>query len=135
MNTRKVLIIFVHAFVGWALCTASMLIGMATMSIDSALIVHAIGAPIFFTGVSLVYFNKFNYTSPLRTALIFVSFVIIVDFFLIALIINRSLEMFASPLGTWIPFALIFTSTYVTGLLTLRSSEQQGVTVAGHGSK
>lgn len=127
MNTRKVLIILAHAFVGWALCTASMMIGMATMSIDSALIVHAIGAPIFFTVVSLVYFNRFNYTSPLRTALIFVSFVIVVDFFLIALIINRSLEMFASPLGTWIPFALIFTSTYVTGLLVNRRSEQHVV--------
>lgn len=45
----------------------------------------------------------------------FVGFVIVVDFFLVALVIERSLEMFASPLGTWIPFALIFTSTYVTG--------------------
>ena len=127
MNTRKFLILLAHAFVGWALCTASMMIGMATMSIDSALIVHAIGAPIFFTTISLVYFNKFNYTRPLQTALFFVSFVIVVDFFLVALIINRSLEMFASPLGTWIPFALIFTSTYVTGLLINRSSGQQVV--------
>ena len=61
MNTKKILIILAHAFVGWALCTATMVIGMATMSIDSALIVHAIGAPIFFTVISLVYFNKFKY--------------------------------------------------------------------------
>lgn len=127
MNTRKVLIILAHAFVGWAFCTATMLIGMATMSIDSALIVHAVAAPIIFTIISLIYFNKFNYTSPLTTALIFVSFVIVVDFFLVALIINRSLEMFASPLGTWIPFALIFASTYVTGSLTTRSTKQQAV--------
>jgi hypothetical protein len=46
-----------------------------------------------------------------------VGFVILVDFFLVALVINRSLEMFASPLGTWIPFALIFASTYLTGML------------------
>jgi hypothetical protein len=131
MNTKKILIILAHAFVGWALCTATMVIGMATMSIDSALIVHAIGAPIFFTVISLVYFNKFNYTSPLQTALIFVSFVIVVDFFVVALLINRSLEMFASLLGTWIPFALIFTSTYVTGVLTLRRAEGQAVSLAG----
>lgn len=135
MNTRKVLIILAHAFVGWAFCTATMVIGMATMSIDNALIVHAIGAPIFFTAVSLVYFNKFNYTSPLRTALIFMSFVIVVDFFVVALLVNRSLEMFASPLGTWIPFALIFTSTYVTGLLINRRIEGQVVPAVGHGSK
>ena len=128
MNTRKVLIILAHAFVGWALCTASMLIGMATMSIEGALIVHAIAAPVIATIVSLVYFNKFNYTSPLTTALIFVSFVIVVDFFLIALIINRSLEMFASPLGTWIPFALIFAATYVTGTLVNRSAQQEAAT-------
>jgi hypothetical protein len=135
MNTRKISIIFVHAFVGWAMCTATMLIGMETMSIDNALIVHAIGAPIIFTLVSLVYFKKFNYTSPLNTALIFVSFVIVVDFFLIALVINRSLEMFASPLGTWIPFALIFASTYVTGMLITRSPQQQDVSLVEHGSK
>jgi hypothetical protein len=46
--------------------------------------------------------------------------VIAADFFVVALLINRSLEMFASLLGTWIPFALIFTSTYVTGLYTVR---------------
>jgi hypothetical protein len=125
MNTKKVITILVHAFIGWALCTASMLIGLATMSLESALIVHAIGAPIFFTIISLVYFNKFNYTQPLQTALVFVSFVIVVDFFVVALMINRSLEMFASPLGTWIPFALIFTSTYVTGLMTVRKAEPQ----------
>lgn len=135
MNTKKILIILAHAFVGWALCTATMVIGMATMSIDSALIVHAIGAPIFFTAISLIYFNKFNYTTPLQTALIFVSFVIVVDFFVVALLINRSLEMFASLLGTWIPFALIFTSTYVTGVLTLRRAEGQAVSLAGQGSE
>lgn len=125
MNSKNVITILVHAFIGWAFCGATMGIGMATMSLESALIVHAIGAPIFFTVISLVYFNKFNYTTPLQTALIFVAFVIVVDFFVVALMINRSLDMFASLLGTWIPFALIFTSTYVTGLLMVRRSKQQ----------
>ena len=51
------------------------------------------------------------------TALIFVGFVAIVDFFVVALLINKSLEMFYSFLGTWIPFALIFLSTYFKGLI------------------
>jgi hypothetical protein len=106
-----------------------MVIPMALISIESALIIHAIGAPIIFTTISLVYFNKFNYTTPLQTALIFVSFIIVVDFFVVALMVNRSLEMFASPLGTWIPFALIFTSTYVTGLLTTRSTKVQAASL------
>ena len=127
MSVKKIFTILAHAFIGWALCTASMVIGMQTMSLERALIVHAIGAPIFFTIISLVYFNKFNYTQPLQTALIFVTFVIVVDFFVVALMINQSLDMFASLLGTWIPFALIFTSTYVTGLLTVGNPKQQAV--------
>ena len=131
MSTRKILVLLAHAFIGWAFCTATMLIGMATMSMENALIVHAAGAPVIFTLVSLVYFKRFNYTSPLSTALVFVCFVIIVDFFLIALVINRSLEMFTSLLGTWIPFALIFASSYVTGMLITGSPQQQDAELAG----
>jgi hypothetical protein len=125
MSNRKIITVLAHAFVGWALCAATMGIGMATTSINNALIIHAIGAPIFFMVISLIYFKKFNYTTPLRTATIFVSFVIIVDFFIVALLINKSLDMFASLLGTWIPFVLIFTSTYLTGLYTLKSSQHK----------
>ena len=56
MNIREAIIILVHAFIGWALCAATMGIGMATLSMQNALIVHAVGAPIFFTVISLVYF-------------------------------------------------------------------------------
>jgi len=125
MNVKQIAIILGHAFVGWALCAATMGIGMAITSLQNTLIAHAIGAPIFFAVVSLVYFGKFNYTAPLQTALIFVGFVITVDFFVVALLINRSLEMFASFLGTWIPFALIFTSTYLTGLFTVKRLERK----------
>lgn len=121
MNFRKPVTILIHAFVGWALCFATMGIGMATTSLENALVIHAIGAPIFFAIVSLIYFKRFNYTTPLQTAIIFVGFVITVDFFVVALLINKSLDMFASLLGTWIPFALIFTSTYLTGLNTVPS--------------
>ncbi len=114
------MVIFVHAFVGWALCAATMGIGLAITSLQQALIIHAIAAPIFFTLISLLYFEKFHYTTPLQTALMFVGFVIAMDFFVVALLINRSVEMFASLLGTWLPFALIFTSTYVTGVYTGR---------------
>jgi len=123
MSTRKFITILLHAFVGWALCAATMGIGMATMTIQNTLIVHAIGAPIFFALVSLIYFKKFNYTTPIQTALIFVGFVIAVDFFVVALLINRSLEMFASLLGTWIPFVLIFVSTYLTGSYIVREKK------------
>lgn len=125
MNRKKIIIVLLHAFIGWMLCAATMGIGMATLTLETTLIVHAIGAPIYFTVISLIYFRKYNFTAPLQTAIIFVSFVIVVDFFVVALLINRSLEMFTSLLGTWLPFALIFTSTYITGIIVQRNIENK----------
>lgn len=123
INFKNLSVILTHAFVGWALCAATMGIGMAVTTMQNTLIVHAIGAPLFFAGVSWFYFSRFNYTKSFQTALIFVSFVIVVDFFVVALLINRSLEMFASLLGTWIPFALIFASTYLTGVYKMKTPD------------
>ncbi len=120
MSLGKVLVILAHAFVGWFLCAATMGIGMAVTTLQTTLIIHAMGAPVFFASVSLLYFRRFHYTSPLLTAVIFVGFVMIVDFFVVALLINRSLAMFGSWLGTWLPFFLIFGSTLLTGTLAVR---------------
>ena len=116
--TKTTITLLVHAFVGWLLCAATMGIGMAVTTLQAALIIHATGAPIYFAVVSFVYFSHFNCTRPLSTALVFVGFVMIVDFLVVALLINKSLAMFGSLLGTWIPFALIFASTLVTGKLS-----------------
>ncbi len=117
LNFGRALIIMTIGLLGWALCGTIMFIGMSVMSIEITLIVHAIGAPVIFALISLFYFKKFRFTSPLQTAIVFVLIVILMDFFLVALVINKSMEMFQSPIGTWIPFALIFLSTYLTGLI------------------
>jgi len=51
----------------------------------------------------------------------FIAFVIAMDFFVVAMLINRSFEMFSSLLGTWIPFALIFASTFIIGVFVRKS--------------
>jgi hypothetical protein len=123
MQIKNTMILLLFAFIGWAICTATMVIGMATTTIENALIMHAIIGPLGFIILSIIYFKKFNYTTPIQTATVFILFVILVDFFLIALIINRSLEMFTNLLGTWIPFALIFISSYLTGqIINLRKN-------------
>jgi len=122
VKMRKILIILLHAFIGWALCTATIGIGMSTTTLQNALVIHAVAAPIIFSLISLVYFKKFNYTTPLQTALIFTGFVMAMDFFVVALLVNKSLEMFTSLLGTWIPFLLIFGSILLTGLFVKRKS-------------
>ena len=115
MTFKKIAILLAHAFVGWVLCGATMGIGMAVTTLSNALVIHAIAAPIFFAVISLFYFRKFHYTTPLQTALSFLGFVMLMDFFVVAMLINRSFEMFASVPGTWLPFTLIFASTYLTG--------------------
>jgi hypothetical protein len=44
--------------------------------------------------------------------------VVIMDVFVVALLIQRKFTMFRSVLGTWLPFALIFASTYIVGRLS-----------------
>jgi len=111
----KLLVVLIYAFIGWTLCGVVMFIGTAVTSEFTALIIHAIAAPIIFAVVSSYYFKKYDFTTPLETAVLFVAFVVLMDFFIVALLINRSLGMFGNVLGTWIPFVLIFISTYYTG--------------------
>ncbi|KPK68067.1 hypothetical protein AMJ87_12445 [candidate division WOR_3 bacterium SM23_60] len=122
MNGTRVFVILVHGFIGWALCGAVMGIGPLLMSMQTTLIVHAIAAPVFFFVISLFYHRKFNYTTPFQTSLVFTGFVIFIDFFLVALIIQGNVEMFGSILGTWLPFVLIFVATYCAGLFAQKSS-------------
>jgi len=111
----KLLIVLIYAFMGWTICGAIMFIGTAVTSEFIALIIHAVAAPIIFAVVSLFYFKKYDLTTPLETAALFVAFVVLLDFVVVALLINKSLAMFGNVLGTWIPFVLIFISTYYTG--------------------
>ena len=117
VSAPKAGIILLHAFIGWALCAATMGIGIGITSQQTTLWIHAVAAPLYFFAVSRIYFKRFHYSRPFPTALIFTAFVIVVDFFVVALLILKSLAMFASLLGTWIPFALIFGSTYSTGAI------------------
>jgi hypothetical protein len=120
VQIKKYGVVLVFALVAQMLCWAIMVIGQMVTSIENTLIAHAIGAPIIAIVVSSIYYKKFNYTSPLQTALVFVSVVIAMDVFIVALLIEKSFEMFTSPIGTWIPISSIFLATYLTGLFVTR---------------
>jgi hypothetical protein len=117
-----VVAMLLHALAGWAYCGLLIGMGRRFLSMHATLAVHAIGAPIGFGLLSLLYFKRFAGTSPLQTAVVFLSVVVAMDVFLVAPVFERSYAMFASPLGTWIPFALIFAATYLTGLAVARGS-------------
>jgi hypothetical protein len=116
MNAKKLLILLAHAFMGWGLCGAIVGIGRNVTSMQVTLIVHAVGAPVIFVVISLIYYKWFHYTTALQTAAAFVLLVIFMDVFVVALLIEKSFEMFSSILGTWLPFVLIFAAVYTTGL-------------------
>jgi hypothetical protein len=115
LNLPKLAIIAVHALVVWLLCGALMVAGMSLMPLEDALVIHAMGAPIIAGLVAWFYFKQFFYTTPLVTAFLFVGFVIFMDVFVVALLIEQSFAMFASFIGTWLPFTLIFMVTYGVG--------------------
>jgi hypothetical protein len=128
LSFYKVVVIVAHALAVWMLCGALMFTGMSLLPLDYALVIHAIGAPIIAGLVAWVYFKQFHYTTPLVTACLFVGIVILMDFFVVALVIERSFAMFASLIGTWLPFVLIFMTTYLAGhYITARSKAAKAV--------
>ena len=105
-----------HALVGWAYCGAIIGIGRQFMSMQTTLVVHAVGAPVGFFLLSLLYFRRFAFTTPFQTALIFLAVVAGMDALVVAPFLEKSFAMFASPLGMWLPLALIFCTTHFTGI-------------------
>lgn len=114
---KNVLILLLHALAVWAFCGAVMGIGMTITTLENALIIHAISAPIITFAISSLYYWKFNYTTPLQTATAFILVVIFMDLFVVAMLINKNFDMFKSFIGTWLPFILIFLATYISGKL------------------
>jgi len=119
--------LFAHGFVGWAACAALMGGLLATVSLTTALTAHAVGAPIIFAAVTAHLFLRSGAHPPIVVATIFTAIVITLDALVVAWLIQRSFAMFSSVLGTWLPFALIFVSAFVTGtLLKHRRSSRSG---------
>ena len=112
---KKTVIVLGFACAVWAFCGALVGIGRQFLSMDSTLILHAIGAPIGAAFFSWLYFRNYSFTSPLVTGAVFVGVALTLDFFVVALLIEKSFGMFASVLGVWIPQALIFSASYLTG--------------------
>jgi multisubunit Na+/H+ antiporter MnhC subunit len=121
---KKALVILIHALVGWGLCGAVIGVGRTWWSMETTLIVHVVVAPLIFAVLSGLYFTKFRYTKPLPTAVIFTAIVMAMDAGLVAPVFEKSYDMFSSILGTWLPFALIFTSTWITGKGITKSNSQ-----------
>jgi len=111
----KTTVVIAHAVVGWAFCGMLVGVGRRFLPMQATLVLHAIGAPLGFALISHFYYRKFAYTSPAQTAAPFLGVVAGLDLLLVAPVFEKSYAMFSSVLGTWVPFALIFAATYLTG--------------------
>jgi hypothetical protein len=122
----KTAIVLVFAVAVWAFCGAIMGIGPQVMSIDTTLIVHAIGGPIGAAIATFFYFRFFGDISPLALAAAFVGVALTLDFFVVSPLFVGNYGMFASPLGLWIPMALIFAATWLTGSFAANRARLRG---------
>jgi hypothetical protein len=118
-TVSKTAIVVLFALVGWAICGAIMAIGPLYLPMQTTLIVHAAGATVAFAVLSALYHRWFAFTPPWATALIFLAIVVVLDAGLVAPVFVGDFTMFHSPLGTWIPFALIFLATWLTGWIVV----------------
>jgi hypothetical protein len=116
-NVRVMVTLSGLALVGWACCAAIMAIGLQVTTQSIILLLHAIAAPLIFGALAAFYLTRFHDTGPWRTALIITGVVIVMDTLVVALRRMRSFAMFASVEGMWLPFALIFASTYLVGVV------------------
>jgi hypothetical protein len=112
---KTAIVFLLHALSGWALCGAVMGIGMRLMPLQNALLLHLLAAPVIFAMVTLSFHKRVTSARPVFVAAGFTVFVMAMDFFVIAMAILKSFEMFDSFLGTWLPFAMIFVSSWMTG--------------------
>jgi len=121
---KKTIVILIHSFIGWAFCAAIMGIGPQLTNMETTLMFHLILGPIGFGLLSAFYHKKFGYTRPIVTATIFLLFIAGMDFFLVGLIILKSLEMFTSVIGIWLPFGLIYLFSFGGGVLVKRNKQK-----------
>ena len=84
-------------------------------SVTTALAVHAVAAPAVFAFLAVRYFRGRGARDPFPTAVAWTMLVAALDLTVVAAAIERSIAMFASIAGTWLPFVLIFLSTWATG--------------------
>jgi hypothetical protein len=96
--------VFIYAFAGWLLCAVVMFAGMKVNSLQNALIIHAVAAPLIFAIITKIYLIGHPKISAVKLAITFTGFVIFMDIFVVAMLINKSFAMFSSILGAWLPF-------------------------------
>ncbi len=99
----------------WGGCGAVMAVGRRFWSLDTALRVHLVAAPLFAFLLSALHEWLAPEFSALLRATLMTGFVVILDALVVATVFERSYAMFRSVIGTWLPFAAIFAASFAAG--------------------
>jgi predicted CoA-binding protein len=108
-----------HGVAGWAICAAAMAVFLNTLPLTPALWLHLLVVPLVFYVTARVYFVRSGAASPLLTAALFTAIAALMDLVIVVGVIQHSTAMFASFVGTWLPFLAIFAATLTAGAATL----------------
>jgi menaquinone-dependent protoporphyrinogen oxidase len=104
-----------HAVGGWSACAVLMSALLTLTGATMAIVVHAIAAPLIFAAIARHYFGERGARDPLPVAIAATAIVAGLDAIIVAALIQHSAAMFTSIGGTWLPLALIFLATWITG--------------------
>jgi len=105
------------AIVLWGACGAVIAVGRKLWSLDSALRVHFVAAPVLAFLVAAVHKELAPAFDPALRAVAITGIVMALDAFVLAPLFERSFAMFRSVIGTWLPFAAIFAATWAAGVM------------------
>jgi hypothetical protein len=90
---------------------------LAMTDLWTALVGHTAAAAVIFLFVAKHYFGLSGARDPLPTAVTFVSAMALLDLVVVAGLVQHSLQIFTSVIGTWLPFFLVFLVTWGTGVV------------------
>jgi len=104
----------------WGACGAVMAVGRRLWTLDTALRVHLVAAPVIAFLLSALHaWLAPEFNAVLRAA-VMTGLVMILDAVVGAPVLERSYAMFHSVIGTWLPFAAIFGASIAAGTLVPR---------------
>ncbi|WP_212524530.1 hypothetical protein [Actibacterium sp. MT2.3-13A] len=119
---RVYLILLAFAVAVWAFCGAIMGLGRAVTTLETTLLLHAIGAPLAAAVAAWGFQRLRGGVAPVSVAAAFVATALFLDAFLVAPVFEGSFEMFRSVIGLWLPQALIFLAAWGAGNAGRRTS-------------
>jgi uncharacterized protein len=105
---------------GWALGAAALGLATVLWSVAAALWVRLAASPVVFGLLGWLHGRRFPRRRPLPTALLWLALAVILDLFIVGWLVV-GLGIFASPVGTWVPFGLLTFAAW----LGLRASRRR----------